>query len=192
MIINTIKEVPDELFRLVSDEIDQINWESVKDSSRTSAVFSTSTTIHIRGHAISNRPVPQTLREWCMICECEDNQQWQGQFIAVRKLADWAMNIVGGLEIGRLMIIDLAAGGIVGTHVDPYDYFKKYSRFHVPVKTNELVNFINGDGHTKEHMPYKYLSQLNNLSAHGIENLSEQNRIHVIIDIAVIGGNQKF
>lgn len=193
MLVRTIADVPDSVFDPALTEINTINWQEVRDPSRrNSAAFSTSTSIHVRRHRIPNGPLPRSIEEWSVITECEDTPDHVGKYSAVRQLADWMLNEVGGIGIGRIMIVNLAPRGHVPIHIDPLDYFVMYSRFHVPLKTNQLVTFSSGPGTEKEHMPYKKLSQLNNRLPHQLDNDSDENRIHVIVDIALKGGNQIF
>lgn len=193
MLVKQIQVVPETIFNPALKEIQQINWNTVQDPSRSGrAVFSTSTSIHIRRHAVGNRPYPRTIEEWSVICECDDNPQYIGRFQAVRALADWMYNTVSGQALGRIMIVNLAPRGRVPIHIDPLDYFAMYSRFHVPFKTNAQVTFSGGPGTELEHMPYQTLCQLNNRLPHQLDNDSDENRIHVIVDIAVEGGNQIF
>jgi hypothetical protein len=193
MLVKIIQEVPDTIFNPALEEINKIDWASVQDPSRAGrAVFATSTSIHVRRHAVGTRPYPRTIEEWSMICECEDNPLVAGQFMAVRALANWMFKTVNGQALGRIMIVNLGPGGRVPLHIDPMDYFAMYSRFHVPIKTNSLVTFSGGTDTPIEHMPQKNLCQLNNRLSHQLDNNSTENRIHVIVDIAVPGGNQIF
>jgi hypothetical protein len=89
------------------------------------------------------------------------------------------------------MIVRLEAGGSVGLHVDPLDYFDVYARYHVPVKTTEQVVFSGGDK-VYEHMPYKMLSRLNNRKPHMLDNNGSDYRIHLIVDVEIEGGNNIF
>lgn len=193
MLVKILQEVPDSIFNPALEEISHIHWNTVQDPSRSSrSVFATSTSIHVRRHAVGDRPYPTTIKEWSMICECEDNPDVADKFPAVKELAQWMYDAVGGQALGRIMIVNLEPRGRVPIHIDPYDYFAMYSRFHVPVKTNPDVIFSGGPGTPVEHMPYRHLSQLNNRLMHQLDNNSDENRIHVIVDIAVEGGNQIF
>lgn len=193
MLVKKIQKVPDQIFASAAEEIQAIEWNKVQDPSRASnAVFTTSTSIHIRQHRVGNRPYPKTVEEWSVICECEDNPRYTGKFSAVRELADWMFNTVQGQAMGRIMIVNLAPRGKVLAHIDPLDYFAMYSRFHVPIKTNAGVIFSGGPGTPEEHMPQQTLCQLNNRLLHQLENNSDENRLHVIVDIAVEGGNRIF
>lgn len=181
------------MFNSALEEVSKIDWSQITDYARTKRPqFATSTSIHIR------RPVPtlnsfsKSVKEWSKICECEDNPHWDNQFPAVRKLADWMFKAVKGKTMGRIMIVNLAARGQVPIHIDPADYFEMYSRFHVPIKTNLNVVFSGGPDTELEHMPYQYLCRLNNRLMHQLDNNSDENRIHIIVDIETEGGNQIF
>lgn len=193
MLIQILNQVPDNIFDPALNEINQIDWSSRSDPTRSkNAAFATSTSIHVRRHKVGDRPYPTTIAEWSVICECEDNPAEVGKFLAIRALADWMLSEVQGIAMGRIMITNLAPNGKVPPHIDPLDYFAMYSRFHVPFKTNKNVVFNGGPGTLDEHMPYKHLCRLNNRLLHQLENRSQENRIHVIVDIAQQGGNQIF
>jgi hypothetical protein len=194
MLVKTITQVPDNIFQPALAEIESIDWQQISDPSRSSSkVFSTSSAIHIRAHKPpQGKPLPRTIEEWSVITECIDHPQWVDQFHAVRLLANWMMESVEGKALGRIMIVNLAAQGNVPPHIDPLDYFAMYSRFHVPFKTNAQVVFSGGAGTAEEHMPYQTLCQLNNRLMHRLDNRSQENRIHVIVDIALENGNQIF
>jgi aspartyl/asparaginyl beta-hydroxylase (cupin superfamily) len=113
-------------------------------------------------------------------------------FQAVRTLSQWMFETVSGKTMGRIMIVNLEPRGRVPLHVDPKDYFEMYSRFHVPLKTNPGVVFNGENGTANEHMPLGYLSRLNNRLPHQLDNNSDENRIHLIVDIETEGGNQIF
>jgi hypothetical protein len=193
MLIKVIQEVPEDAFVYAQSEISTIKWNAVADPSRSkNSVFATSTSIHLRMHKVGDRPYPKTIDEWSMLCECEDNPNYNGKFLGVKSIANWIYNTVGGIALGRIMIVNLAPHGHVPLHIDPLDYFAMYSRFHIPFKTNPGVTFSGGPGTPTEHMPYKHLSQLNNRLMHQLDNNSDEDRVHVIVDIALEGGNQIF
>ena len=185
--------MPSDIFDPVVAEISQIDWQTIEDPSRGNrAVFSSSTSIHVRKHKVGDRPYPQTIEEWSVLTECEDNPRVLGQYPEVYKMANWMVAQVNGIALGRIMIVNLAPNGTVPPHIAPLDYFAMYSRFHVPIKTNPGVVFSGGPSTEFEHMPQQYLSQLNNRLMHQVNNNSSMNRIHVIVDIALEGGNQIF
>ena len=191
-LVHTITEVPDSVFFPALDEIQQINWDNIVDPTRNSAVFNTSKSIHIRRHKIPNGPLPRSLEEWCNITECENDPHATNTYINVCLAADWIYKQVAGKALGRIMIVRLESKGSVGLHIDPHEYFKMYSRFHIPFKTNDMVLFSGNDISITEHMPVKTLNRLNNRSPHQLINNGNDYRIHLIVDVAINGGNQIF
>lgn len=194
MLVKTIAQVPDTVFQPALTEINSIDWQQIKDPSRASAkAFATSTAIHVRVHKPPmGRPKPTTIEEWSVITECANHAQNYDRYPRVVETAKWMMQQVQGIAMGRIMIIELAPRGVVALHIDPLDYFVMYSRFHIPFKTNPEVVFNGGPGTDNEHMAYQHLCQLNNRLPHRLENNSDQSRIHLLVDIAVEGGNQIF
>lgn len=199
MLTKIIKEVPDDLFSRAWTEISAIDFSEIKDKRGERAeklvpgVFSTSITIQLRVHKPPiNKPLPKTIPEWSLITECIDHPLNSKKYPEVMNISRWIFNEVNGVELGRIMIINLSAGGIVAPHIDPADYFEQFSRYHIPFKTNPAVVFNNGSGSPDEHMPIKTLCRLNNRLTHALYNKSNENRIHLIVDVKEIGGNQIF
>jgi len=193
MLVQQLKEVPDDLFAAAKAEIDAIDFDSIKDPRAKAEVFNTSTAIHLRVHKPPvGKPMPRTIDEWSVITECVNHPLNYSKYPAVIELCKWIYEQVGGIEMGRIMIISLAPGGDVAPHIDPLDYFEQFSRFHVPMKTNPGVVFNDGAGSPDEHMPYKTLCRLNNRLMHALYNRGTENRIHLLADIRQPGGNEIF
>lgn len=193
MLTKIITVVPDDLFLAAETEINAIDFSTVRDARSNSAVFNTSTAVHLRVHKPpKDKPLPKTINEWSMITECVDHPANYNKYPAVVKLCWWVFNQVNGVEMGRIMIVNLAAGGHVDPHIDPLDYFEQHSRYHIPFKTNKNVVFNDGSGSADEHMPYKTLCRLNNRLVHALYNRSDQNRIHLLVDIKQPSGNEIF
>jgi hypothetical protein len=193
MLTRIIKEVPDNLFFAAKQEIDQINFDQIQDPRSKASVFNSSTAIHLRIHKPpTDGPMPASINEWSVITECVDHPVNYDRFPQTIKLSEWIYQQVNGIEIGRIMIIRLKSKGVVAPHIDPLDYFEQFSRFHIPFKTTPEVVFNDGKGSADEHMPYKMLCRLNNRLLHGLYNGSQENRIHLLVDIRQPGGNQIF
>lgn len=193
MLVKILQEVPDDLFIAAKKEIDNIDFTTVVDARSKASVFKTSTSIHLRIHKPpENGPMPKTIDEWSVITECINHPKNFEKYPEVIKLCKWVYETVGGIEMGRIMIVQLLAGGEVGPHIDPLDYFEQFSRFHVPFKTNTSVVFNNGAGSKDEHMPFKTLCRLNNRLTHALYNKSAEDRIHLLIDIKQPSGNEIF
>jgi hypothetical protein len=190
MLTQIIEEVPDDIFLPALHEISAINWSTIIDTSRNNKVFSTSTSIHLRGHKIDHNNTLKKVEDYCKIVECVDTKIANNYPLSYN-VANWILKKVNGKRLGRIMIVKLEAGGSVGLHVDPLDYFDVYARYHVPVKTTEQVVFSGGDN-VYEHMPYKMLSRLNNRKPHMLDNNGSDYRTHLIVDVEIEGGNNIF
>lgn len=192
MLVQQICQVPDEVFDPAFEEVKNIPWQVINDHRSNNPVFATSTSVHLRVHKPPPGVIPKTVDEWSSIVECRDNPYTLPRFPAVYSLAKWMYNQVNGIALGRIMIVNLEPGGHVAPHIDPRDYFEMYNRYHVPFKTNSQVLFSGGPNTEQEHMPLKVLSRLNNRLMHQLDNFSDENRIHLIVDIALEEGNQIF
>lgn len=191
MLIQIIKEIPDDIFNNCLDELSTVQWKYVQDN-RKKGVFKTSTSIHLRSHDISNHAQkPSTVEEFSAIVDCADNPGAVSKFPKHYEAALWIKEQVGGLDLGRVMIVHLEPKGEIGLHIDPGAYFKKHARYHIPLVTNPNVQFFDQEGN-KAHMPAKTLCRLNNLSSHGLVNNSEEERIHLIVDVSLAEGNSIF
>lgn len=191
MIVEILSEVPDNIFNGCLYELSKINWNMVNDG-RKKGVFETSTSIHLRSHDVSGQEhLPNTIDEFSAIVNCADNPRVIARFTAHYKAALWIKNQVNGISLGRIMIVRLEPRGSIALHCDPGAYFEKHSRYHIPLITNPGVKFVDKENN-KFHMPVKTLCRLNNLDFHGLENESDEVRIHLIADIAVAGGNSAF
>jgi hypothetical protein len=193
MLVQVIKKVPDELFEKALFDATKIKWETRPVDHRQSYdVFRDSSTVHLRTHKHPSDWEPKTIEEWSTITECVDNPKFDEKFKKTRNIVNWVYEQVGGISLGRVMIINLAPRGKVALHVDPLDYFEKHSRYHIPLVTNEGVTFSGGPETQKEHMPLGYLCRLNNRLPHQLDNDSDLNRIHLLVDIETPDGNQIF
>lgn len=85
----------------------------------------------------------------------------------------------GGVVI-RAMIANLLAGQRIAPHIDTDPSFAIGHRIHVPLVTNDEVDFrLAGEVfHLKEGVAY----EINNLEMHGVHNRSNQDRLHLIFD----------
>lgn len=192
MLVQNIKEVPDFLFFPALEEIEKINFSNEIDSRSNYSVFKTSKAIHLRIHKPPvNGPSPKTIEEWSVITECINNDDHYDFYPKIIDVCNWISLTVEGLNLGRIMIVNLESKGIIKLHKDPLNYFEKFSRFHVAFKTNKNVVFKD-ENNVEEHMPYKTLCRLNNRLLHAVENKSLENRIHLIVDVEQKEGNRIF
>ena len=81
----------------------------------------------------------------------------------------------------RAEFINMKPNSRIRTHKDRSDILYVARRFHIPIKTNELVLFSSGD--ETKHLELGKLYELNNINYHSVVNSSDTNRIHLIIDV---------
>ena len=83
----------------------------------------------------------------------------------------------------RALVAKLVAGGEIAEHVDGHGSFDMSHRIHVPLVTNDRVDFkVRGVNHKLvEGIAY----EISNVDMHGVANRSDRDRIHFIFDYAV-------
>ena len=84
-------------------------------------------------------------------------------------------------KVGKTLFINLAAGKEVIEHKDAGDYLGMARRIHIPIITNQDVDFmINNE---TINMKYGECWEINNNRNHYVNNRSTQDRVHLLIDI---------
>ena len=91
------------------------------------------------------------------------------------------MNFVGGERLGRVMINKISPGGKIFPHRDTEAHADYYSRFHVVVQSGPGANFRAGD--EQINMATGETWWFDNSEEHEVINNSDDDRIHMIIDI---------
>jgi len=198
-VIRNISIVPTELIDNCLLEISTIDWKNPEfpDRRNLAPVFKTSHAIHLRVHDSTNNnhhaslTPAENIAAYSAIIACIDTPMRQ-KLPATDALLLWVYTSVNGRSLGRIMLVNLLAGGNVGSHIDPGIYFETYKRFHVPLISNEQVVFTGSEDGQNYHMPTGVLGQLNNGKLHGIQNNSKFDRIHLIADIATDSQEFKF
>ena len=86
-------------------------------------------------------------------------------------------------QVIRAMLAKLVAGGVIGRHRDEHPSFAIGHRVHVPLITNDQVDFTINDEvfHLAEGVAY----EVSNLDYHSVVNRSTEDRVHFIFDYAV-------
>lgn len=84
-------------------------------------------------------------------------------------------------KVGRVIIPKLLAGGIIDGHKDGGDYLESVRRHHIPIITNDEVSFAVGGEIVN--MQEGEIWEINNNFVHEVENLSLEDRVHLLIDI---------
>jgi hypothetical protein len=100
-------------------------------------------------------------------------------------LMDVAYANVGGLEMGRAMIVNLKPGGFITPHADEGAYADRFERFHIPLQAEDGNEFhVQGDdGAETAQMRPGELWWFNHKRLHAVGNNSDAPRIHLILDI---------
>lgn len=87
--------------------------------------------------------------------------------------------IVG--KSARVLLIKLGAKKNVAVHKDNGDYLSTVRRFHIPLVTNSNVFYTVGE--ETINMKTSECWEINNLKFHSVSNDSEEDRVHLLIDI---------
>ena len=96
---------------------------------------------------------------------------------AVDRIADYYQN--NGFIV-RVLLAKLLAGGKIPHHTDAGYSLMNCHRVHIPVITNdEIVFFVGGE---EKNMQVGEFWEINNSVDHAVENRSNEDRIHIIID----------
>lgn len=86
------------------------------------------------------------------------------------------------IENYSVIIANLKGGGIIPLHYDCGEYFETSHRIHIPIKTTENVFFLIGN--VELNMKSGFAYEIDNVgSMHGVLNLEEQDRHHIIFDL---------
>jgi hypothetical protein len=84
-------------------------------------------------------------------------------------------------KCGVAMIVKLLPDNKILPHSDDSPYLSAARRHHIPLKTNKDVMFFVGD--ETKHLGVGECWEINNSKIHAVTNHSEEDRIHLMIDI---------
>ena len=85
----------------------------------------------------------------------------------------------------RATLVQLKAGGSIAPHQDNNFSLTHSHRIHLPVITNDRVQFTVGDETMS--LPAGDLYEINNRRIHSVQNRSDEDRVHVILDFVLPG-----
>ncbi|WP_440873662.1 aspartyl/asparaginyl beta-hydroxylase domain-containing protein [Thalassotalea sp. PLHSN55] len=85
----------------------------------------------------------------------------------------------------RLILVKLAPHSEIDEHTDNGFSLSRVHRIHLPIITNEHVEFTVDD--VTKNLQAGELWEINNRGTHGVKNLSEQARVHFIFDFVIPG-----
>lgn len=103
---------------------------------------------------------------------------------AARIIALTVMGVMGGEQLGRVLITRLAPGKSIQPHADiigKYPYF--YTRYHIPLISDPGVSFHCGD--ESVNMPPGTVWWFNAHLAHSVINNSRADRLNLIVDCRI-------
>ena len=86
---------------------------------------------------------------------------------------------------GRIILVKLASQSEISEHTDNGFSLSRVHRIHLPIITNEQVEFTVDD--VTKSLKAGELWEINNRGTHSVKNLSEQSRIHFIFDFVIPG-----
>ena len=96
------------------------------------------------------------------------------------KIADELANVFDG-KLGRSLYVTLPAKQKIPIHCDSGYYLLNVHRLHIPIVTNDSVEFfLNGD---VVNMKTGSCYEINNAREHAVSNNGDTDRIHLIMDI---------
>lgn len=98
----------------------------------------------------------------------------------VTPIFDYLQKIHNG-KIAKSMFVKLRAGKNIDEHSDAGLYLNMAKRHHIPIITNDEVWFYI-DGH-KKNLRQGEIWQIDNSKLHKVENQSNQDRVHLIVDV---------
>lgn len=97
------------------------------------------------------------------------------------QLIECVLDVLNPKEVGRMMVVKLKAGGKIDEHYDGGKYAEHYSRYHVPLHSDE-GNVFTCNG-LSMHMQPPGVYTFSHRLLHSVRNDSLTDRIHLIMDL---------
>lgn len=85
----------------------------------------------------------------------------------------------------RIILTRLSPGSNINGHRDSGESLMRSHRYHLAIRTNRLVDFFIGD--QPHHFAAGEIWEINNRQKHAVQNLSDEGRVHLILDYVVPG-----
>jgi hypothetical protein len=102
------------------------------------------------------------------------------------KLENILRNFYGEGYFIRIMFLQLSAGSNISPHCDSGESLIVNKRVHIPIKTSNKVFFtVGGD---RRVITEGEIVEINNQMIHQVENLSDEDRVHLVVDWHLIQG----
>jgi hypothetical protein len=116
----------------------------------------------------------------------EMNDAFDGPMKQTEKLAraPYIKQVLASFDevFGRSRLMQLGAKCTVPEHIDAHYHWYNRVRIHIPIITNPQVIFYCGDTHV--HMAAGEAWIFDAWKTHRVENMSDKNRVHLVIDTA--------
>jgi hypothetical protein len=80
----------------------------------------------------------------------------------------------------RVLLVKLKSNTNIATHIDNGESLINCKRTHIPIITNELVSFTIDN--EKKYLSEGEIWEINNTKEHSVNNDSNEDRIHLIVD----------
>lgn len=94
--------------------------------------------------------------------------------------------LTGATELGRVLLVEFGAGGVIEMHADMGRYVDHFERFHLPLISGRGNYFLSQTAeHSGEfvHMNPGELWHFNNKAPHCLFNRSHRRRVHLVMDM---------
>lgn len=130
--------------------------------------------IYLRG------PLGFTIEEYFQDLSAIDYPLLPEVLPALMRVMKPLLDAIQWAELGRILIVRLPAGYALDEHIDQGDYARHYSRFHVPLATNEQCELrVGGEA---QHMETGEAWWFDHHKPHYAHNKGETDRVHLIVD----------
>lgn len=112
--------------------------------------------------------------------KCKFVLERQNLLVLLQPILDYLKAEHNG-EIAKTMFVKLSANKKINEHSDAGLYLSTIKRHHIPIITNEDVwFFVDGE---KKNLKVGEIWEIDNTKLHKVENLSNLDRVHLIVDI---------
>ena len=105
--------------------------------------------------------------------------EWKSRMEPVLEAVTKPYNYKDG-DFSRIMLAKLPAGGKIHRHIDPYKSSNYTHKIHIPITTNDKVEFWVDRNFYHFHEGYAY--EVSNKAIHGGSNKGDTDRINLIIE----------
>jgi Aspartyl/Asparaginyl beta-hydroxylase len=137
--------------------------------------------IFLRGPAMAGLGLSGMAEAWMQEVRCVAYPAMKAWWGMARVLqAVWGM--VGRRGLGKVMVVELKAGGSIGWHIDEGGYAQGYERYHVAIRTNPYCWLYSGG--EAGHVPVGAVVKFDTSVLHSAANFGTTPRWHLIVDVA--------